>query len=429
MAIFNVRDFGAVGNGRDDDFPAFQRAFDALGSAFRPSRLIGGGGVLFIPTGEYKLTQTLVVKTGTIMQGCGSGASALRFDGPDPSGHTTIAGIAIDFNHSSIRDLSVATDKPHGYDPNIANALTPPEPEIAEDERNFPDGISHSGIVIRAAQVSVENCFVNGFEHDGIHINSAISKIEPHGWQVRNCLIQENGRHGLFASGAIGGGCAMRVECATNRKYGFYDQSQSTGNTYIAGIVETNGVAGQFGGGYHISNSQHVLLDCGDGDPAFDTVIYPTSVFGGAIGQMTRDGHTGGAYPLDIFGGNEFPAVFYSGGDFSAPGVRSNGVHPWNQSNTILDGRFTMILAASNALPANESRLEIRLPDTTILNVGRNLRGYQVTVKKVNGSKPVVILPPSGQQIDDLSEVTLTAMFSWVTVLWGLDTWHIIGRG
>src|SRR6266545_487395 len=115
MAVFNVRDFGAVGNGRDDDFPAFQRALDALDSAFHPSDLIGGGGVLFIPAGEYKLTKTLLARQGIIIQGCGPVASALRFVGPDTSGNTTIAGIVIDFNHSNIRDLSIATNK--SYNP------------------------------------------------------------------------------------------------------------------------------------------------------------------------------------------------------------------------------------------------------------------------------------------------------------------------
>jgi hypothetical protein len=197
----------------------------------------------------------------------------------------------------------------------------------------------------------------------------------------------------------------------------------------VAGLAQTNGVRGQFGGGYHMSNGHHTLLGCVEDQDQFDTIIYPTVVIGGLIGQMARDGRTGVQYPLEIGGAVEFPAVLYLKGDFSAPGVRSSGVELRNHSGPILNGLTTMILAASNALPANEARLEIRLPATTIPNSGANLRGYQLTVKKVDGSKPVVILPPSGQKIDDQSEVTLTEKLSWVTVLWGLDTWHIIGRG
>ena len=44
-ATFNLRDFGATGDGATDDAPAFQKALDALATA--------GGGTLFIPEGKY----------------------------------------------------------------------------------------------------------------------------------------------------------------------------------------------------------------------------------------------------------------------------------------------------------------------------------------------------------------------------------------
>src|SRR5204863_6415656 len=43
--VFNLRDFGAVGDGVTDDGPAFQSALDALALA--------GGGTLFIAEGKY----------------------------------------------------------------------------------------------------------------------------------------------------------------------------------------------------------------------------------------------------------------------------------------------------------------------------------------------------------------------------------------
>ena len=149
-----------------------------------------------------------------------------------------------------------------------------------------------------------------------------------------------------------------------------------------------------------------------------------------AIAFLSRFGQKP-QYPLEIRTDRvEFPTVHYSKGDFSAPGVRSSGVESWNRSVSILNGLTTMILADSHALPAGESRLTISLPDTTIPNSGTNLRGYQLTVKKVDNSTiPVVILSPSGQKIDDQLECSLTQQHAWVTVLWGLDTWHIIGVG
>jgi hypothetical protein len=50
-AYFNVRDYGAVGDGSTDDTAAIQSAIDAAGIA----------GVIYFPLGEYKITDTLLV--------------------------------------------------------------------------------------------------------------------------------------------------------------------------------------------------------------------------------------------------------------------------------------------------------------------------------------------------------------------------------
>jgi hypothetical protein len=62
MAIINVRDYRLASDG-SDDFPAFQRAVAVLDSANPdPEHVSGGtsGGILFIPTGHYRLSQRLV---------------------------------------------------------------------------------------------------------------------------------------------------------------------------------------------------------------------------------------------------------------------------------------------------------------------------------------------------------------------------------
>lgn len=43
--MFNIRDYGAVGDGIQLDSPAIQRAVDACAAA--------GGGTVFIPAGKY----------------------------------------------------------------------------------------------------------------------------------------------------------------------------------------------------------------------------------------------------------------------------------------------------------------------------------------------------------------------------------------
>ena len=49
--IWNVKDFGAKGNGRSDDYTALQRAVNTV--------IRAGGGTIFVPAGTYSISQTL----------------------------------------------------------------------------------------------------------------------------------------------------------------------------------------------------------------------------------------------------------------------------------------------------------------------------------------------------------------------------------
>src|SRR2546426_5017891 len=53
--VFNVRVFGAMGNGTADDTAAIQKAIDAARDA--------GGGLVFIPAGTYRVTSTVVLRS------------------------------------------------------------------------------------------------------------------------------------------------------------------------------------------------------------------------------------------------------------------------------------------------------------------------------------------------------------------------------
>lgn len=59
--IWNVRDFGAKGDGQTDDTAAFQRALDEAGKA--------GGGVVFAPRGNYLFKGHLVVPNAVTLKG------------------------------------------------------------------------------------------------------------------------------------------------------------------------------------------------------------------------------------------------------------------------------------------------------------------------------------------------------------------------
>ena len=62
--FYNVRDFGAVGDGQADDTIAIRSAF-----AYIASR---NGGTVSFPEGDYKVTSTIALPSGVIIQGTGA---------------------------------------------------------------------------------------------------------------------------------------------------------------------------------------------------------------------------------------------------------------------------------------------------------------------------------------------------------------------
>ncbi|MEX2640053.1 MAG: glycosyl hydrolase family 28-related protein [Balneolales bacterium] len=78
---FDVRDYGARGNGTSDDTDAFKEAIAAAGV---------NGGVINIPPGTYRLTDILHLnRDGIVLRGAGQEASTLLFDASltDAIGH------------------------------------------------------------------------------------------------------------------------------------------------------------------------------------------------------------------------------------------------------------------------------------------------------------------------------------------------------
>jgi hypothetical protein len=100
---FNVKDYGAVGDGRSDDSPAFSKAIDEIA--------VTGSGVLYVPSGDYRM-DTRISKSlkswALAIVGDGEGVSRLLCTNKD--------GV-FQFTHSrsaqiTIRDISFFADRP-----------------------------------------------------------------------------------------------------------------------------------------------------------------------------------------------------------------------------------------------------------------------------------------------------------------------------
>jgi hypothetical protein len=147
---------------------------------------------------------------------------------------------------------------------------SPPRPAINEDTPLTALPLLHDGHPIRTgngvvlcARATVENCTIQNFHYDGVHIETidtlgqfvqetgAPYTGQPSGlnattknanvWQIRNCFIYGNGRHGIFSAGDdSNGGVAIAGTLQNNAGWAVYDRS-SFGNNYFGMTAEANG--------------------------------------------------------------------------------------------------------------------------------------------------------------------------------------------
>ncbi|MDO8587899.1 MAG: glycosyl hydrolase family 28-related protein [Armatimonadota bacterium] len=140
-AIFNVKDYGAVGDGVADDTTAFQNALNAASAR--------GGGIAYAPTGSYKIATHLNVPANVTLQGVWRAPTAnnvwrdnvgtllLAYEGegsPDGTAfitlneNSTLKGVAI-FYSEQTADLS----QPRQYPYTISIPYTNPQTTLTDN--------------------------------------------------------------------------------------------------------------------------------------------------------------------------------------------------------------------------------------------------------------------------------------------------------
>jgi len=180
QGIFNVRSYGAKGDGEPGDFAAILAARDALNAA--------GGGVLFFPPGTYIVHNTIELAANTTV--LGSGASSVLLAKPkDPGGHAFNMLLIGDADHVRVRDLVL--------DGNSAQLTAPPE-----DEENV--GCGFLGLPVHQGQtgLSITNVIIRNHHRAGIRIigprpgNDGVPK--PNEIEVIGCRIVGCGSRGVI---------------------------------------------------------------------------------------------------------------------------------------------------------------------------------------------------------------------------------------
>lgn len=300
---FNVKDYGAVGDGVTDDSAAIQACFDAsIGSDFAVGRKI------FFPKGKYKLGTTLYVRRHLNIVGETAGGfftavqllpakniSAIQVDfenlvtAPERRGGSSIienikivytAGSTV-WQKSTAYSLGALVVSQPGYsdyagqaaDPKVSNfyvmecttagtsgtstpnwdATTPLT--NGQGSLSFAEGatISDGGVtwtvrvlagVRMHAGAFLKNVWVEGCAGNGFLVAASVGwnpYSNVNNFDIDICQASSNGLHGLFVQGSDANAGNIRNFLAIeNRRWGLYDHS-FLGNSYIGCNASTNG--------------------------------------------------------------------------------------------------------------------------------------------------------------------------------------------
>jgi parallel beta-helix repeat protein len=154
--IFNVRSYGAKGDGSQADFGAILAARDALNAA--------GGGVLFFPPGTYLLYRTIELGPNTTVLGAGP-RSVLLAKPKDPGGPA--------FNMLSIGDADNVRLRDFVLDGNRAELVAPDK-----DAENVGCGFLGS-LEQGQTGLSITNVIIRNHHRAGIRISGPRASDDP----------------------------------------------------------------------------------------------------------------------------------------------------------------------------------------------------------------------------------------------------------
>lgn len=288
LGVFNVKDYGAVGDGTTDDTTAIQAALDAAAAA--------GGGVVEVPTGLYKFTSSLTVGEQITLRGRGyaisTGASnrapaCLLKNG-------TFTGVDLTGASSGLEMIQVDGDTANGGD----------------------------GIRIANQRCHLRD--VSSTSHGGVGVRIGITTTNCNLWRISNLITVGNGSHGLYIhdpdasapdvnAGLLmgldsrsNGGDGLSIDNAFDNNYFGVQCASNTGyGVHCVGTASLKSTGQAFWFPYTETNTA--------GDVLLDTYSNYCVLFGYRTGSLTNDsvvnsgtanlvfGHYGSIKPGPLF--------------------------------------------------------------------------------------------------------------------------------
>lgn len=217
--IFNVKDFGAVGDGVTDDTAAMQAAIDAASAA--------GGGTVFVPTGTYIVSAgeepsdgCLMLKSNVHMEGEGAGKTTVKVaDGSD----TKITGVIRSAYGEETHDFGLSNLTIDGNREHTTGKIDGWFNGYIPGKDGHDSNVTLSG-------VEIKDCSGYGFDPHEQTINMLIE----------NCVSHGNGLDGFVADYMIDTKYVNNV-AYDNDRHGFNIVTSTNDFTMTGNVAYGNG--------------------------------------------------------------------------------------------------------------------------------------------------------------------------------------------
>lgn len=239
FGMFNVKDFGAIGDGTTDDLAAFNAAITAMGTPASNQ-----GALLFVPRSTYRLSGPLHI------------TRPLRMVGETGSGWYGQSILLFDASNTGIIFDSYSTS-PDGGRANWSVI----EHLVIQGNQGSADSFGSHGIFMRY-KAQIQNCYITNFKGHAVYISGDSHVIPPtndNGWQLWYCRMDNCGGDGVRTEGGDANvGLALGLDIGAMGGWGI-SENGFLGSTYIACQV-----AECAAGGYQAINrdAQNVFLGC-----------------------------------------------------------------------------------------------------------------------------------------------------------------------
>ena len=284
--IFDIRSYGAKGDGITDDTSAIQKAIDAAAAA--------GGGKVYVPAGTWVVSDSdasgnaLALKSNVTLTGDGAGDSILKL--ADGAGADTTSLLGVEPG-STVRDAGISNLGLDGNQANASGEISGWSQSGASSLSNLLlDGVTASDfsgrgfdLTASAVNLTVRNSTASGNTLDGFGIGGSLPALT---FQDNRAL--DNGASGInvalggvalsltdnIASGNAGDGIYVHDESGVDT--GFFsviggDVSDNAGDGVRVRGIEYGGVYrleihGNGGSGVNLQGTTHIEVS--------DNVIY-----------------------------------------------------------------------------------------------------------------------------------------------------------